>query len=287
MRHVTLFPSLPLPSCPPFVRAYFPLTSLVACSLHTHTSALFRAVPLLPIVISSPISKGVMYLANGLQAVAVGHSGEKVALADGTESALEYHANCDGGAAIPTADGGHIYVSNSEIGSYPDELTGGVYALTFDGQNQLTKYQQLLSDTAYNCHGGETPWGTWISCEEFRDNGRCWQGERNFLFSCRKCDGAVLLYLISLLFWHIVALFVVLMMNSGSHWTEGAGAHRRDWPIHGWVRKLCRLLLVIFRRTVSLTSPSFVRSFFLLLLPTSILECRRALWRLGGLRMGC
>ncbi|KAL3773726.1 hypothetical protein ACHAW5_009835 [Stephanodiscus triporus] len=125
--------------------------------------------------IEHPVTGGVMYLANGLQAVAVGSSGEKVALADGTESALPYHANCDGGAAIPTADGGHIYVSNSEIGSYPDELTGGVYALTFDEQNKLTNYQQLLSGTAYNCHGGETPWGTWISCEEFRDNGRCWQ----------------------------------------------------------------------------------------------------------------
>lgn len=118
-----------------------------------------------------------MHLSNGLAAVAVGSSGEKVALSDGTEAALPYHANCDGGAAFATADGGHIYVSNSEIGAYPDELTGGVYALTFDGQNKLTSYQQLLSGTADNCHGGETPWGTWIACEEYRDYGRCWQGE--------------------------------------------------------------------------------------------------------------
>jgi len=118
---------------------------------------------------------GVMHLSNGLAAVAIGSSGEKVALSDGTESDIPYHENCDGGAAFATADGGHIYVSNSEIGKYPDELTGGVYALTFDEENKLKSYQQLLSSTAYNCHGGETPWGTWISCEEYRDYGRCWQ----------------------------------------------------------------------------------------------------------------
>lgn len=123
---------------------------------------------------------GVLYLCNGLQATPVGFSGVKVALADGTESDLAYHKNNDGGAAFSLPDGGHIYVSNSEVGSYKTEsleedLSGGVYALTFDEQNKLTGYSQLLSNTAYNCHGGETPWGTWVSCEEFRDLGRCWQ----------------------------------------------------------------------------------------------------------------
>jgi hypothetical protein len=99
-----------------------------------------------------------MYLSNGLQAEAIAHSGQPVVLSDGTEVDA-YHANCDGGASFPQADGGHIYVSNSEIGSYADkDLSGGVYALTFDAENNLKGYAKLLKDTVTNCHGGETPW---------------------------------------------------------------------------------------------------------------------------------
>lgn len=117
---------------------------------------------------------GTLYLANGLIATPVAFSGQNVILSDSSEGDA-YHYFNDGGAAIAQSDGSYIYVSNSETGSYPDDPVGATYALKFDTSNQLVGYQKLLGDTAKNCAGGQTPWGTWIACEETRDYGRCWQ----------------------------------------------------------------------------------------------------------------
>ena len=120
--------------------------SHVHSTFHTHLSLVSSFTP-------SELTGGVLHLCNGLQATPVGFSGAAVLLADGTESSLVYHKNSDGGAAFDLPEGGHIYVSNSEIGSYPDDLSGGVYALTFDSMNKAVGYNQLLSGTA--CWGGD------------------------------------------------------------------------------------------------------------------------------------
>jgi secreted PhoX family phosphatase len=72
-----------------------------------------------------------------------------------------WHSAPDGGATFPTADGGWIYVSNSEV-----PFAGGVGALRFDAAGNPVDAYRILDGTNVNCAGGPTPWDTWLSCEE-------------------------------------------------------------------------------------------------------------------------
>ena len=102
----------------------------------------------------------------GFTAVLVGRSGDLVAT-----SAHRWHDAPDGGACFAVPGGtDHVYVSNAEVG---DGL-GGVSAVRFDARGQFVDAYPILSGTSRNCAGGATPWGTWMSCEEY-DGGQVWE----------------------------------------------------------------------------------------------------------------
>ena len=122
-----------------------------------------------------------LLLSEGLSARMIATSMEPVELSTGTFSQDVFHTQPDGAACFvdtnPNNLGGWIYVSNSEAKPEHDdsgEKPGGVGALTFNAHGQLVDYRMILNNTRANCGGGTTPWGAWISGEEYH-SGQVWQ----------------------------------------------------------------------------------------------------------------
>lgn len=133
--------------------------------------------------LGQPDANGIA-LPQGFSARVIARGGQPV---EGT--GYIWHVFSDGAATYATEDGGWILVSNSEIPT-PVELPGpvigelgegGASAIRFGPDGEIRDAYRILEGTSSNCAGGPTPWGTWMSCEEY-EQGMVWEcdptGER-------------------------------------------------------------------------------------------------------------
>ena len=131
-----------------------------------------------------------LHLSQGLRARIVATSGRKVAYGNGKESQISFHQMPDAGACFQSDDGGWTYLSNSEVGGNqnPD---GGVGKIKFNAFGEIQEYKMVLENTRMNCGGGKTPWGTWITCEEYKGTteipaGQCFEVHPDDLWNARQ-----------------------------------------------------------------------------------------------------
>lgn len=103
-----------------------------------------------------PPDENGLRLPRGFMSRVVAVAGEPVGA-----SGYVWHRFPDGGATFHTADGGWVYVSNSEV-----PAGGGAGALRFSADGEVADAYRILSLTSTNCAGGRTSWNTWLSCEE-------------------------------------------------------------------------------------------------------------------------
>lgn len=105
-------------------------------------------------------------LPEGFTSRIIARGGEEVA-----STGLQYRVFPDGAATFADAavTRGWYLTVNHEI-----PAVGGVTSIRFAPDGTITDAIAICSDTSLNCAGGATPWGTWLSGEEY-DGGNIWE----------------------------------------------------------------------------------------------------------------
>jgi hypothetical protein len=162
-------------------RRTFVSSGLAAAGLLTFGPAFWRGAMAAPAKIGPgpygellPANEHGLMLPPGFSSREVARGGRAV-----ENTSYAWHPATDGMASFATEDGGWVLVSNSETSSRTvggvREWTGGVSAIRFAPDASVVSAQRILGEPSRsNCGGGPTPWGTWLTCEEY-DGGLVWE----------------------------------------------------------------------------------------------------------------
>lgn len=156
-------------------RRQFLKTSIAGAAGIALSSSVWRTLLAEPVTAVGPGPYGPLLTAdaNGLRLPA-GFTSRVIAKSEEIVPGTTYpwHHAPDGGAVFPTADGGWVYASNSEV---PSATGGGASAVKFAPDGTVIDAYRIIGGSSINCGGGPVD-GKWYSGEEHAA-GLIWEGD--------------------------------------------------------------------------------------------------------------